>query len=64
LSVRGGTQINQICASRQVNAKDPPTAHNGGSARGYQELPAQSSTPTTASGQAASSYVYALSALV
>jgi hypothetical protein len=40
------------------------TTQIGGSARGYQELPAQSSTPTTASGQAASSYVYALSALV
>jgi len=38
LSVRGGAQINQICASRQVNAKDPPTAHNGGSARVLAEL--------------------------
>ena len=54
----------QICTASLLISIGPPTAHIGGLARGYQELPAQSSTPATAERETGSSYVYASSALV
>jgi len=48
-------QINTLCADRLINATVSLTVHNGGSARGYQQLSAWSAIPITTgqrSGQA------------
>jgi len=56
-------QNNQIGAPQPLITNKPPAEQNGGSARGYQELPAPLAIPPRASRQRPGPYFYALPAL-